>query len=42
MVRLEGESSNSYEGLFEELEQWEEQLKHIDLPDFSDVPEVQP
>ena len=35
MARLEGETSNT---LFEELEVWEEHLKHIDL----DIPEAQP
>lgn len=42
MARLEGESSNSPDALFESLAEWEGQLKHIDIPELSDGPEVGP
>ena len=38
MVEPSGSSSNHLDDVFEELERWEEQLKHIDL----DFPEAQP
>lgn len=42
MVRQNGETSNTPDELFETLADWQEQLKHIEIPEFSDGPEVEP
>jgi hypothetical protein len=42
MVRPKGETSNDHNELFEALSDWEAQLKHVDIPVFSDGPEVGP
>ena len=42
MARLEGLYANSSDELFQTLSDWEEQLKHLDIPELSEGPEVGP
>ena len=42
MVEPGGEGSNHLTEVFEELQRWEECLKHLDIPELSEGPEVGP
>ena len=42
MAHLEGPYANSSDELFQSLADWEEQLKHLDIPELSEGPEVEP